>query len=202
MLRVKPTPLAAAFHGCAAAGDGGDPALNRLKDRVDSAAWLPVSATAIVSLDWPRSVERRHRDVWSRGAAAAVRRYEGTPVAVEGYLVGMKLEGPESPNCHRTDSDSRDWHLWLTAAAGEDRTHAVVVETTPPVRANHPAWTLAKLRAIGHARTKVRVSGWLLLDPDHPDQVGKTRGTIWEVHPILRLEVERDGRWVLLDSIP
>jgi len=28
----------------------------------------------------------------------------------------------------------------------------------------------------------VRVSGWLMLDPEHPDQVSKTRGTIWEIH--------------------
>jgi len=46
----------------------------------------------------------------------------------------------------------------------------------------------------------VRVSGWLLLDQEHPDQVGRTRGTIWEVHPIMRFEVQRGGRWVALDD--
>ena len=44
------------------------------------------------------------------------------------------------------------------------------------------------------------VSGWLMLDPEHPDQVGKTRGTIWEIHPVMRMEVEQQGRWVPLDS--
>jgi hypothetical protein len=40
-----------------------------------------------------------------------------------------------------------------------------------------------------------------MLDPEHPDQVGKTRGTIWEIHPVMKIEVEQDGKWVMLDSI-
>jgi len=35
----------------------------------------------------------------------------------------------------------------------------------------------------------VRISGWLMLDPEHPDQLGKTRGTIWEIHPVMKLKV-------------
>jgi hypothetical protein len=44
------------------------------------------------------------------------------------------------------------------------------------------------------------VSGWLMMDQEHPDQVGKTRGTLWEVHPVMRLEVERRGGWEPLGS--
>ena len=39
----------------------------------------------------------------------------------------------------------------------------------------------------------VRISGWTMLDPEHPDQVGKTRGTIWEIHPVMRLDVMQAG---------
>jgi hypothetical protein len=35
----------------------------------------------------------------------------------------------------------------------------------------------------------------LMLDPEHPEQLGKTRGTLWEIHPVMRIEVRRGGRW-------
>jgi hypothetical protein len=71
---------------------------------------------------------------------------------------------------------------------------------TPRVRANHPGWTVARLNAIAQAGTKVLVSGWLMLDPEHPDQVGQTRGTIWELHPVMQLDVLQNNQWVQLDN--
>jgi hypothetical protein len=136
---------------------------------------------------------------------AAVARYEGIPVSVEGYLAGAKVEGPESPNCHGADSKYRDWHIWLTGAPGESRSTSIVVETTPRVRAVHPAWRMAQLRRAVRDTARVRISGWLMLDPEHPEQVGKTRGTIWEIHPIMRIEVQQRGGagsgWSSLDSL-
>jgi hypothetical protein len=38
------------------------------------------------------------------------------------------------------------------------------------------------------------------MDPEHPDQVGKTRGTIWEIHPIMQIETQGLGAWKPLDS--
>jgi len=40
-----------------------------------------------------------------------------------------------------------------------------------------------------------------MLDPEHPDQVGKTRGTIWEVHPVMKIEAFADGRWTNIDDL-
>ena len=45
----------------------------------------------------------------------------------------------------------------------------------------------------------VRISGWLLLDPEHRNHLGKYRSTLWEIHPITRIEVMKDGSWVDLD---
>jgi hypothetical protein len=122
---------------------------------------------------------------------------------VIGFLAAGRQEGPESPNCHGADGRYRDYHLWLTRGPNEqNRSRSVVVEPTPRVRAAHPAWTLKALRRLGLARERVRVSGWLLLDQEHPEQVGKTRGTLWEIHPVMRVEVLRGGQWVPLDSLP
>ena len=200
VMREKPRPVDREFRGCPPEGDGGDPDLNRLKNRIDDGNYIPVQFDAVEQLQWPPGVERERRSKWSSADTEAVERYEGLPVAVEGYLAGSKLEGPESPNCHGADDDFRDFHIWLTKTAGEDRSQSIVVEVTPPIRAKHPNWRTDVFRRIVREKPRVRISGWLMLDPEHPDQVGKTRGTIWEIHPIMQIDVEQNGRWVPLDS--
>ena len=193
--------MTADFEGCPPQGDGGDRALNVLKNRVDEGSYASVPFDSVLALRWPAGVEQVARARWTRADAADVARYEGIPIAVEGYLASAKLEGPESPNCHGAATRLRDFHIWLTRNPGEDRRGSLVVEMTPRVRAAHRGWTVAALRRVAQARDRVRVSGWLLLDQEHPDQVGRTRGTIWEVHPITRFEVQRRGRWVALDDL-
>jgi hypothetical protein len=199
-MATKPRPALTNFKGCPAEGDGGDPALNDLKNRVDEGQYVAVNFDAVANLKWPQSIERQRRANWSRADAAEVARYEGLPVSVEGYLAGAKQEGPESPNCHGADADFRDFHIWLVPAPNDDRSRSIVVEMTPPVRANHANWRTDVLGQIVRKDLRVRVSGWLMLDPEHPDQVGKTRATIWEIHPVMRLEVEQNGKWVALDN--
>ena len=200
-MAAKPPPVNAPFKGCPPEGDGGDPALNRLKNRIDEGDYVAVTFDAILQLPWPKTIERRRRARWSASDTQAVARYEGIPVVVEGYLAGATLEGPESPNCHGADNEFRDFHIWLIKTPDEDKRQSIVVETTPPVRAKHPNWRTNLLGQINRKDQKVRISGWLLLDPEHPDQVGKSRGTIWEVHPIMKIEVFDDGRWMNIDDL-
>ncbi|HMF56722.1 MAG TPA: hypothetical protein VK619_10300, partial [Pyrinomonadaceae bacterium] len=178
-----------------------DPALNRLKNRVDEGAYFPVQFDAFMQVRWPKAIERRSRDRWSSADAAEIARYEGTPVAIEGYLAGAREEGPESPNCHGADDLFRDFHVWLVKTAGDDRSNSIVVEVTPPVRAHHASWRTDVLGQIVKKKQRVRISGWMMLDPEHPDQVGKTRGTIWEVHPIMKIEVNQNGNWIDMNSL-
>lgn len=183
------------FEGCPGEGDGSDRLLNRLKNRVDSAQWTPTPFASVLELSWPPSVVRRGRIEWSDDDASTVGESEGLPVVVEGYFVAAKQEGPEATNCHGAEAKFRDWHLWLASTPGKDRRRSVVVETTPAVRAHHPEWSLDKIHTLVRDSTLVRVSGWLLFDPEHPEQLGKTRGTLWEVHPVLRIEAFTDGKW-------
>ncbi len=192
----KPQPQEITFKGCPPEGDGGDPALNRLKNRVDEGKHVPVQFDAVLNLPWPKSIERRDRDRWSASDTAAIAKYEGIPIAVEGYLFDAKQEGPESTNCHGADEDMRDHHIWLIKSPGDDRTRSIVVETTPRVRANRPTWTTSALDNIAKNKQRVRINGWLFMDPEHPDQVGQTRGTLWEIHPIMKIEVQQQGNWV------
>jgi hypothetical protein len=197
----KPGPAEITFKGCPPEGDGGDPVLNRLKNRVDEGDYVPVDFDAVEQLDWPKAVERRDHSKWSAQDAAAIARYEGIPIAIEGYLAGARESEEESCNCHGAEHQFHDFHVWLTKTAGEDRTRSIVVEPTPRVRVKHRGWTTEALNRIVKNRQKVRISGWLMFDPEHPDQVGKTRGTIWEIHPVMRIEVQQRGQWVTLDSL-
>jgi hypothetical protein len=197
----KPASVSQGFGECPVDGDGGDREMNRLKNRADSAEFVPVPLELLLSLRWPEDVERRDRDNWRPADRAEVARWEGAPIAVAGYLADAKTSGPESVNCHGADNAYRDWHVWIVGQPGADRTRSLVVEPTPLTRARHPGWTLARVRAVQRAGLQVRVSGWLFLDPEHPEQIGRTRGTIWEIHPLVTWDVRTaDGRWVPLDA--
>jgi len=188
-------PESPGFEGCPGDGDGGDRVLNRLKNRVDSAEWAPTPIASILALDWPPLIVRREREEWSRGERRAVAQKEGLPIAIEGYFVGAKTEGPEATNCHGAESKFRDWHIWLAPIPGKDRRRSIVVETTPAIRSQHPDWKLNDIHRLVRDSVLVRVSGWLLFDQDHPEQVGKTRGTLWEIHPVMKIEAMRKGHW-------
>src|SRR5204863_8648084 len=97
------------WEGCAVAGDGGDPALNRLKNRTDSSkTYYATSAADMIALPKPVA-KKTMRAKWDAAAKRVQRRYEGIPVQVEGFLAvqgkihGVREEGPESPNCHGAD---------------------------------------------------------------------------------------------------
>ena len=196
----KPAPQEITFQGCPPEGDGGDPGLNRLKNRVDEGNYVPVAFDAVAKLTWPKGAERRSRASWSRADAQEVARYEGIPISIEGYLESARLSEPETTNCHGADAKHRDYHLYLVANSGDSRATSIITEMTPRVRANHSGWTITRLEKIAKSQTRVRISGWLMLDQEHPDDAGKSRGIIWEIHPIMKFELEQNGNWVTLDD--
>jgi hypothetical protein len=198
----KPLPLDSAFDGCGPDGSQPDYQLNRRKNRIDEGAYLPVPWKLIARLPWPRQVGYRFRNQWGSGETRQVARYEGAAVSVEGYLVGYRLEVPEPPNCYAKDPEHKDYHMWLSESPGDQRARSVVVEITPRVRVRHPAWTEDRLAGLEASRSRLRVSGWLMLDQMHSEKVGGNRRTLWEIHPIMRLEWQRrDSSWVSLDSL-
>jgi hypothetical protein len=190
------------FHGCPIEGDAkpttrSDPDLNVLKNRttLPTDGFIATHFDDLSLLEVPEGVSKKHRTKWSEETLSAVKSEEMKAVQVSGFLVSMKLEGPESPNCHSTNQGDRDFHIWLANSSDDEKADAIVVEITPRVRAEHPSWTSTNLRKLITNKTNVRISGWILLDPEHLDDVGKSRATIWEIHPILKIEVLRAGTW-------
>jgi hypothetical protein len=191
-----PQPQEETFHGCPPTGDGGDEQLNTLKNRIDDGQYVDVGLADLLQLTWPQTVERVARADWSSQDTAAVAQNEGVAVRVEGYILDVRHEGTESTNCHAVDY--RDFHMWLAANASDGKDQAMVIEVTPRIRDKRPGWTDAALFAL--KGQQVRISGWTLLDQEHPEQLNKTRHTLWEIHPIVHIEVYQNGSWVSIDS--
>jgi hypothetical protein len=47
---------------------------------------------------------------------------------------------------------------------------------------------------------KIRITGWMMFDQEHPDQLHVTqqhpiiRGSLWEIHPVTKIEVSSNGQ--------
>jgi hypothetical protein len=177
---------------CGPEGDATNPkiqALNDNKNRTDTPSnYITVSWDQIKNLP-----NNRANDL------------QGAPVTVVGFLshrINVESNGSgESTNCHLLDPDEVDWHIYLTESPAQGIKDAVIVETTPRTRPAHK-WTTAMLKPLVDSNTQVRVSGWLIFDAEHLNVVGKQRATVWEVHPITKIEVQKNGQWVDLDGSP
>jgi hypothetical protein len=169
--------------GDARAGETDKVDLNTLKNRTK----LPSSVTTTEVADIVAFADQRDEHLEAKG------------VVVTGYLLGERHEGPESPNCH--SQTRRDFHMWVAAVKPTSatqrmslRAESIVVEPTPNMQDRNPTSIEQKLRKL--VGKHIRVMGWLMYDPEHPNQLGKTRGTLWEVHPVMRIEVEQaNGSW-------
>jgi hypothetical protein len=118
-------------------------------------------------------------------------------VMVEGYLLGCTAEGQEACNCGSTQYI--DHHLWLAPSPSSAKTRAMVVEISPRTWDAHPTWSnTATFQKLVTSKTKVRVAGWLTWDQEHQAQVGHSRRTLWEVHPVHSIQVQSGGQWVPL----
>ncbi len=208
----KQTAELLTFHGCGPDGDHSntkqDADENRLKNRVDvpAGSYYWIEPSAITELSTRTNLKDIPRAKWTDSVRDSVEAHEGIPVTIQGYLVdsgtvhGAKGEGKEATNCDSTRGPLVDWHVWLVADVGYQRDSAIVVEFTPRMRARNPGWTLAKVQAAARRGLPVRVSGWTLFDPEHPEQLHHFRQTLWEVHPITKFEIKVGSDWKLLET--
>lgn len=178
---------------------------NRRKNRVDvPSSYHAVTFDALLQL--PDLHMPKDRAKWIdefADEADEIAKYEGIPLRVIGYLVAIKPQtsgSGETTNCKWKAYSEVDWHMALVNQAGQGEELAFVVETTPRVRRHHPQWTEENLDAWLDVEEPVRISGWLMFDPEHRNHMGKYRQSMWEIHPITKIEVWKNGKWVDLDT--
>ena len=162
----KPAPNQTTFEGvdgsCGPSGDGGDTRTNPRKNRTDSAsAYHDVTWKAIANLQVPDTT-KKSLDDWPQALRDQIAPFEGVAVRAEGYLVAIKVEDKgsgESTNCHMTNASEVDWHMPLVEKAFDAEATAIVVETTPRVRQQHPKWTPDALARWVNTDLPVRIRG-------------------------------------------
>jgi hypothetical protein len=197
----KQVPASFELDGCPPEGEGGDPQLNLLKNRVDRGDYVTVPFDSLITLTWPKNVERQRMDLWPEPSRNFISRYAGLPIKVEGYIVSVREGPPDPAGCNSDSSSYLDWHLSFTKNPRDERTQSVLAEVTPRVRLDH-RWTFDSIHSlIMGVHLPVRLSGWLYFDPEHPGDLGVTRATLWEINPVMQIEVLDGTRWVPLDSL-
>jgi hypothetical protein len=201
----KPAPNKSRIGECGWFGSSGaDKETNRRKNRTDlPTSYHAVEFTAITDLDWPRGASTR-RDHWDSDELDIIEPYEGEAITVTGFIVAFRpqAKNTEATNCGISGEENTDWHIALVGNHGDPESEAVVVETTPRIKRKHPNWVPSTFQHLVGTTDSVRVSGFLLLDPVHKGHLGKYRRTLWEIHPIHRIEYWRGGTWRDVDETP
>ena len=182
--------------GVGVEGTGGDRDLNREKNRFDAPkTFADLGAEDIINIPDGQLIEagRKKRANWSGDARDYASQEESQGVRLTGYLIAVRESGPES--CNGYSDSLRDFHIWIADNPDTWKSDAVIVEMTPRWKSVHPEWQLRTVERLADRHAKVRASGWLMWDEEHPEEVGKSRGSQWEVHPVTNFEIYSDGTW-------
>jgi hypothetical protein len=200
MMPDKPPASPEGFNGCPPEGQGGDRELNLLKNRVDRGAYIPVSLDSILALTWPKSAELEPMSSWTPSGRAFISQYLGLPIVVEGYIDALREGVADAANCNRSEPPDHLWRLTIIKEPKDRRSQAVIAISTPQTRLGH-TWMPDVIRDfLIEGRVLVRLSGWLYFNPSSPQEIGRTRATLWELTPVMQIEVFQDGRWNPLDK--
>jgi hypothetical protein len=192
--------------GPTGSGDNRDQGTNVRKNRTDlSSSYHDVTWQAIAGLPFPKGAPK-NRDKFPTALLAPIIKLEGAPVQTVGYIVAIKPQksNSESCNCGWHGEEATDWHIALAEHPGDGEKTSVVVEPTPRIKIKHPNWTKKNLEPWLNEDLPVRISGWLLYDPQHANHLDKYRSTLWEIHPVTRIEVWNDvtDQWEDADNLP
>lgn len=177
-------------------GIGGDRDLNREKNRFDAPkTFADIGAGDIIKIPSTLLLEagRKKRENWSGEERDYASQEESHGVRLTGYLIAVRESGRES--CNGYSDSLRDFHIWIADSPDDYKANAVIVEMTPRWKSVHPEWQLRELERLADRHAKVRASGCLMWDEEHPEEVGKSRGTQWEVHPVTNFEVNTGNAW-------
>ena len=148
---------------------------------------------------------------------ALIDRQESRAVTLEGYVIRVQQLAGGITYLHLFRRG--DIHLEIGPdpdfGAVGDSSERVICEITKPFQWSHKHWnleglaplvTLVRDDLIEHSYpggtpggTRVRISGYLLDDFVHCLAMGSTRATVWEIHPITKLEVWDEAKKQFVD---
>lgn len=180
---------------CSVDGDRGDALLNDQKNRFRVPAAADINPGVKTpddgfALPVPPGANGQQRSVWPHGDAGQIAAIEGTAATIEGFIVDVIAEkngAGESSNCHSVADGRYDFHIFVADDKTKGKDEAMVVEMTPRWQSINKSWG-ANILAAKKEKPRVRVTGWLMFDEEHINMVGTARGTVWELHPVTKIE--------------
>ena len=126
---------------------------------------------------------------------------EGTVVTFTGYIQHAKysnVSSGESVNCKKKGAENNDIHIELIEKkTEEDVCKRISAEISPHFRPDE--WNVDNLSEIEEKKIKVRISGQLFFDASHgacPDNEDGYRASSWEIHPVYKIEVYVNKKWI------
>ncbi len=187
------------FHGIPPQGIGGDSLLNIEKNRwLSSQNFIDVNVSDIIGIqhDILSAIGSEDRYKWTPVAMNQAASGELRAVRLSGYILAVKEEGNES--CNGNNDNYHDYHIWITDSIGKDKSKSIIVEATPFWKEQFSGWQLTKFEQLVSQHASFRVSGWIMWDEDHPEQIGRSRASLWEIHPVTKFEFLSGGNWQTL----
>lgn len=122
-----------------------------------------------------------------------VRSHTQRSVRVEGYIAEVipTMDGttyghlPAEGDFHLHLREMRQSGCFPPGPRGEQ----LVAEVTPHFQPPKTRWSYDALLDLCQRQVRVRLSGWLLHDYQHVQDVGVWRASAWEIHPVTKIEV-------------
>jgi hypothetical protein len=202
LANLTPVPAASgvatgSFAGCPVQGSGGDPQLNKLKNRSASPpAANPITLAGMKRLPMPPAGTPAMRADWPASTRAMITPHEGEGVVFTGYIVSVARETGDPSNCGSALPSNEDIELFLADRPGvSESKHIILAEITPRWRAAFTWWRAANLRNVASAGNRVRITGWLIYDQESWHERERTTATPWEIEPVTGIAVLRNGTW-------
>lgn len=199
------------FHMCPPIGDarldGGsdDPYLNALRNRdkpPNDGAYITITIKDLIA-DKPAgamAAGKKRRDQWTREQRESIEAQEKQAIEVVGYLaLPPKKEDKESYNCHSTIRVG--YRLWLVETEDLAPTKTMVVEISPRMLDKHPNWPKIMAKVAQNEYVILRVRGWRTWNQEHSEELGQTRGTLWEISPIISIDTQEEDYWFPIDEL-
>ncbi len=202
LLSALSAPASAAT--CPPEGRGGDPIANRLQNREKvPRSYQEIDISTFKNQFSPDLDTAATRDQFTPAQIDYIAPREKRAIALTGYLL-MTQRGPRSAaNCSALLR--RNIVIWISTVpeihphqAKLLRAQSVVANLTPSGQAQHADWRLDRLEKLARQGSQVRVSGWAYYDASGLNALGKTQATLWEIHPITRIEIWKNGGWEVL----
>lgn len=187
------------FAGCPAHGSGGDPQVNTLKNRSTAPASAnPITVAGMKQLPGLPDGTPAMRANWPSSARTLIEPHEAQGAVFTGYILQVARETGEPSNCGSTLPRDEDVELFLAHRSGVTNGQQIILgEITPRWRAVYTSWRPANLRGLTGGN-RIRVTGWLLYDQESFAETHGGTATPWEIEPITKIEVLRNGSWVNL----